>query len=219
MFLPVNLNLKGRNCLVVGAGSVAEKKISSLLSTGAKIFVVARAISPSIEKLKGKKFLRLFKREFRPDDLKNKFLVIVATHNKKVNNSIANLCRGRNIIVNSVDSVKNSDFIFPAYFSRGDLVVAISTNGKSPTLAVKIRNDLKKYFGNEFKGFVREVGYLRRYIMREIKSEQNRKYLMSKMLEEVNMLKLTKNKSINVVREKFRQLIKNHARTGFRAKS
>jgi precorrin-2 dehydrogenase/sirohydrochlorin ferrochelatase len=219
MLLPINLHLKGKNCLVVGAGIVAERKIYSLLPTEAEIFVVANVVSPAIKALLAKRKLRLSKREFKLADLKDKFLVIAATDNKKVNNLIAKLCRSRKIIVNAVDSLANSDFIFPAYFTRGDLVISISTNGKSPALAVKIKNDLKKYFGNEFKEFVREVSSLRKNILQNVKSEENRKYLMDKILKDVNTLKLTKDKSISAVKAKFRELIKNHARIDFRFKS
>jgi len=158
MFLPINLNLKGKKCLVVGAGLVAEKKIKSLLMAGAKISVVAEEISPAVKSLFGKRLIRSSKRKFKPGDLKDKFLVIAATDNKKTNNSVAKLCRSKKIIVNAVDSLKGSDFIFPAYFTRGDLVIAISTHGKSPALAAKIKDDLKKYFSAEFTEFVKEVG-------------------------------------------------------------
>jgi len=219
MFLPINLNLKGKKCLVVGAGLVAEKKIASLLETGAKICVVAEEFSPAIKVLNSKANLKLSKRAFKVADLKDKFLVVAATDDKKVNSSIAKLCRSKKVIVNTVDSIKDSDFIFPAYFSRGDLVIAVSTHGKSPSLAVKIKDDLKKYFGVEFAEFVKEVGVLRKNVIREIKSEKNRKYLMHKILEEVNTLKLTKDKSIDAVKAKFKELIRNHARTDFRVKS
>jgi precorrin-2 dehydrogenase / sirohydrochlorin ferrochelatase len=219
MFLPINLNLKGKECLVVGAGFVAERKIHSLLLTGARIFVVADEVLPVIRELHNKGSLRLFKRAFKLNDLKDKFLVIIATDNKKVNNSIAKLCRGRKIIVNVVDSIMNSDFIFPAYFNRGNLVIAVSTQGESPSLAVKIRDDLKKYFGDEYEEFIREVSVLRKNIVQNVKSGENRKYLMDKILEDFNTLKLTKNKSIRVIKAKFRELLKNHVHTNLRPKS
>lgn len=183
LYLPINLSLENKKCLVAGAGEVAQRKIRSLRSAGAKVFVVAKDIAPNIKKLAAQKKITLSRRNFLNRDLTGKFLVIAATNNQRINQKIAQNARRRHTLVNVVDSLAGSDFIFPAYFRRGGLVISVSSSGASPAFAQKIKNDLKKSFGKEYKTCLSQISGLRKKIIRLFPTGKARKKLLKKLVE------------------------------------
>jgi precorrin-2 dehydrogenase/sirohydrochlorin ferrochelatase len=182
LYLPINLILKDKKCLVAGGGQVAQRKIRCLKESGAKIFAVAKEATSGIKTLALKKKIHLVRRNFVSLDLKDKMLVIAATNNRKLNRDIAKLCRKRRILVNVVDSLVDSDFIFPAYFRQGALVIAVSTGGKSPAFAQRIRNDLKKSFGKEYKACLNQISGLRQKIIKLLPDTRVRKKILKKLV-------------------------------------
>ena len=144
-YLPINLDLQNKKCLVVGGGKIAKRKIHNLLSAGAKVLVVAKAASVDCRNLAKKNKIKLLIRPFLISDLNTAFLVIAATSDKKINQRIAWACRKKRILVNVVDAPAISDFISPAFFRRGNLVISVSTGGKNPALAKIVKASLKKY--------------------------------------------------------------------------
>jgi precorrin-2 dehydrogenase/sirohydrochlorin ferrochelatase len=139
---PIFLKLQGRPCLVVGAGKIAEPKITSLLQAGGSVVVVAPLASPVIATLARQGTLVLVEREFLPSDLDGKFLVIAATDRQPVNHAVAEAARAAAILCNSVDDPPDCDFFYPSVVRRGDLQIAISTAGKSPALAQRLRQEI-----------------------------------------------------------------------------
>ena len=162
---PMFLKLEGRQCLVVGAGKVGEPKIGGLLGTGARIRVVAREASPVVREwaLAGK--LQLELRPFLAEDLNGAFLVIVATNSRNLNELVYHEAQRRGVLCNVVDVPDLCDFFYPAIVRRGDLQIAISTAGQSPSLAQKIRQQLDKQFGPAYAAWVAELGETRKLIL------------------------------------------------------
>jgi len=144
---PVSLNLERADCLVVGGGQVARRKIESLLEAGARVTVVSPEMLPEIEALEGVKLVR---RQFRAEDLEGKFLVISATDDRAVNEAVAHGAKERDMLVNVVDVPKLCNFYVNSLVRRGDLAISISTGGASPALAKKIREDLDERYGEEY---------------------------------------------------------------------
>jgi len=140
--LPVFLKLDGRNCLLVGAGTVALDKIGSLLSTGVKLRVVAPQARVEIRTLAQEGKLEWVERRFEPSDLDGSFLVIAATDDPQVNAAVYQGCVERNIPCNSVDDIPNCDFFFGSVVTRGNLQIAISTSGESPAVAQRLRREI-----------------------------------------------------------------------------
>lgn len=145
-YYPAFLNLKGKRCFVIGGGKVAERKIKTLLSSGADLAVISPSLTSNIKRLIKRQKIRFIENRFKSPNLKNAFLVIGATNDKKTNREVFEYCRKNNILVNIVDSPKISDFISPAILKRKDLIVAISTSGLNPALAKRVRQDLEKFF-------------------------------------------------------------------------
>jgi siroheme synthase-like protein len=159
------LKLEGRQCLVVGAGKVGEPKIGALLETGARIRVVALAASAQVREWARAGLLELELRAFNADDLAGAFLAIIATNSRNLNERVYHEAQRRGVLCNVVDVPDLCDFFYPAVVKRGDLQIAISTAGQSPSLAQKIRQQLEKQFGPGYAAWVAELGETRRLIL------------------------------------------------------
>jgi precorrin-2 dehydrogenase/sirohydrochlorin ferrochelatase len=149
-YYPVNLNIAGRRCVVVGGGQVAERKVERLLECGARVAVLSRRLTERLAGLVGDGIVEHVDSEYDPEKMGEALLVIGATDREDVNEAVSRDCRNRGILVNIVDDPKRCDFILPAIVQRGDLLVAVSTGGGSPALAKKIREDLEECFGPEY---------------------------------------------------------------------
>jgi precorrin-2 dehydrogenase/sirohydrochlorin ferrochelatase len=162
---PMFLKLKGKRCLVVGAGNVGEPKIAGLLDTGAHIRVVALDASPSVREWARAGKIDLEIRHFESNDLDGAFLAVVATSSRILNERIYDEAQRRRVLCNVVDVPDLCDFFYPSIVRRGDLQIAVSTAGKSPSLAQKIRQQLDKQFGPAYTEWVSELGATRQLIL------------------------------------------------------
>jgi precorrin-2 dehydrogenase/sirohydrochlorin ferrochelatase len=162
---PAFLKLNGRRCLVVGAGKVGEPKIGGLLDTGARIRVVAIAATDAVREWERAGKIELELRPFSTDDLDGAFLAIVATASRTLNERVYSEAQRRGVLCNVVDVPDLCDFFYPSVVRRGDLQIAISTAGQSPSLAQKLRQQLEKQFGPGYATWVAELGETRRLIL------------------------------------------------------
>jgi precorrin-2 dehydrogenase / sirohydrochlorin ferrochelatase len=159
------MNLTGRQCLVVGAGRVGEPKIGGLIDTGARIHVVAIEASEQVYQWARAGKIELEIRSFSPRDLEVKFLAIVATASEQLNKLIYKEAERRGVLCNVVDVPELCDFFYPAVVRRGDLQIAISTAGQSPSLAQRLRQQLERQFGPGYTEWVAQLGETRRLIL------------------------------------------------------
>ena len=149
-YYPVFLNVKGKKCVVVGGGQVALRKIKVLVEHGADVEVISPDLCLELAKLAESGEIRALVREYQAGDLKNAFVAIAATDSSRINRRVVTEARERAVLVNVVDDAEHSDFIVPSYFRRGEVTVVVSTGGKSPALARKIRSRLEKEIGDEY---------------------------------------------------------------------
>ena len=149
-YYPLFLNIRGKQCLVVGGGKVALRKVQALLEHGAGIEVVSPTFCRELNQLAQDGAIRTIQKDFNKKDLQDALIAVAATDDARTNESVAAEARRRGVLVNVVDNPQNSDFIVPSFFRRGDVIVAVSTSGKSPALARKIRNELEKGFKAEY---------------------------------------------------------------------
>ena len=159
------VKLEGKRCLVVGAGKVGEPKIGSLIETGARVHVVALEASEAVQQWAGDGKITLEIRAFASGDLDQAFLAVVATASRELNSSIYHEAQQRGILCNVVDVPEYCDFYYPAVVRRGDLQIAISTNGQSPSLAQKLRQQLERQFGPGYARWVAELGETRKLVL------------------------------------------------------
>jgi len=144
IYYPVALNIAGRQCVVIGGGQVALRKVHMLLEAGARVTIISPNLCPDLIQMAARGEIRTTNREYRTGDLENVFVAIAATDNGETNEQVVTEAREGATLVNVVDDAENSDFIVPAYFRRGSLSIAVSTSGESPALARKIRSRLEK---------------------------------------------------------------------------
>ena len=162
---PMFLKLAGKECLVVGAGKVGEPKIGGLIDTGASVHVVAIEASGQVHDWADAGKIDLELRPFSESNLDGKFLAVAATASESLNKLIYRAAQRRGVLCNVVDVPEYCDFFYPAVVRRGDLQIAISTAGQSPSLAQKIRKQLERQFGEGYAAWVEQLGETRRLIL------------------------------------------------------
>ncbi|MBF0377405.1 MAG: bifunctional precorrin-2 dehydrogenase/sirohydrochlorin ferrochelatase [Desulfamplus sp.] len=174
-YYPIALDVKGKNCLVVGGGSVGARKALTLARCGAIVSVVSPIFSDEFHKNiidTHHKLIRCIQKPYEPNDLNSIFLVIGATNNICVNRQIANDARERQILCNIADFPEGSSFVLPSIVSRGDLVITVSTSGNSPAFAKKLRKELELQFGEEYAVFLTLMGKIRDWLLSKKNSQE-----------------------------------------------
>ena len=159
---PVNLILTGRRCLVVGGGSVAERKAESLLAAGADVTVISPELTAKLSAWAEQGRILCVARQYRSGDAVGYLLVLCATDCAAVNEQAAREARQSGALVNVADTPELCDFTLPARLQRGNLSVAVSTGGQSPALARELRNELAGQLGPEYAEYLELAGRLRR---------------------------------------------------------
>ncbi len=178
---PMFMKLEGRSCLVVGAGTIGEPKIGSLLASGASVRVVAFTATAAVAEWAKTKAITWEARAFNSSDLDGVFLVIAATNSPDVNAAIFREAGQRNILCNVVDDPEYCDFYYPAVVRRGDLQLAISTNGHSPALAQRIRRELEAQFGPEYGEWLEQLGAIRQELFASRIDPEERRHLLHEL--------------------------------------
>lgn len=158
---PIFVKLEGRLVVVIGGGKIAEAKISGLISAGARIRLIAPSITEQIAE-----WVRFGKIDWLPKecelkDLDGAYLTIAATSALGVNEAVFREAERRGILCNAVDDIEHSHFYYGAVVQRGDLQIAISTNGKSPSLAQRLRQEFEEQFGPEYETWLEWLGVAR----------------------------------------------------------
>ena len=181
-YYPVNLDIRNRKCLVVGGGSVGTRKAMTLLDCGAKVTVVSTDAAEQLLKLADHGSIILKKRPYQTSDLDGKFLVIGATNNEDSNLQIHADAELLGILCNIADRPEACNFILPSIVNRGDLVISISTSGKSPAFAKKLRKDLERDFGNEYAEFLKLMGAIRNILLAKNHEPEAHKHLFEQLI-------------------------------------
>ena len=160
-YYPVFLEVRERRCIVCGGGNVALRKVEALLRAEALVTVIAPEVCPELAQMADDRMIAVTQREYREGDLEGAFVVVAATDDREANRGIAADARKHNCLVNAVDDAGCSDFIVPAAVNRGPLTIAVSTGGRSPALARKLRTLLETRFGEDFGELVTLIGDVR----------------------------------------------------------
>lgn len=148
-FYPIFLNLTGKNCLVIGGGQVAARKVQSLLDCGAQVEVISPALTDSLQTMQTHGAFIWTKREFLPGDEKGRFLLFAATGDRALNRQVAELCWKEPCFFNAVDDPEACDFYVPAVIRQGSVAAAVSTTGASPLFAAFLRDEMTGIISEE----------------------------------------------------------------------
>ncbi len=164
---PLMANLENRPVLIVGGGGVATRKVRALLETGARVRVVSERFSPELGALSAKGVITTVTRPYEPEDLSDCALVFAATDDPQLNDEISDRAMARGIPVNNITNPEKCTFFVPSRVTRGDLILAISTSGKSPATAKWLRQRLEREFGPEYETLIKWMGVLRDALERD----------------------------------------------------
>jgi len=186
ILFPAFLKLAGRRCLVVGAGPVAEEKIEGLLRAGAEVRVVAPSATRRIRELARKRKIHWHERVFRAPDLGGALLVVAATSSPSLHAQIYRLAQRRGVLCNVVDDPEHCDFYYGSVVRRGELQIAISTGGHSPALAQRLRKEMEKKFGAEYKEWLKELGKIRKRLFAKKVTPERRRALLHGLASEAS---------------------------------
>jgi precorrin-2 dehydrogenase/sirohydrochlorin ferrochelatase len=181
-YYPIFLDIKGRNCLVVGAGGVGTRKVETLLDCGAQVTVEGIHASETLKRLSEQQRVTLRLRAYKPSDLDGRFLVIGATNDERLNQQISRDAEKRGLLCNIADKPAACNFILPSIIRQGDLVVAISTSGKSPAFAKKLRKDLEMKFDEAYAVFLDLMGAIRTRLLQEDHAPEQHKPIFNQII-------------------------------------
>jgi precorrin-2 dehydrogenase/sirohydrochlorin ferrochelatase len=181
---PIYLELSGRRVVLVGAGAVAVRKAQSLLAAGARLVVVAERVDDAMRSLCQPGAAELIESRYSKEYLARAVLAIAATNDRELNRQIYRDCQALEVLCNVVDEPELCDFFVPAVVKRGDLQIAVGTEGDCPAYAGHIRNKLEKIFTEQHGRFLAQLEPLRRRIVEQIPDADDRKAILGKLVED-----------------------------------
>ena len=182
--LPIFLKLSGKSVLVVGGGNLAVPKVAVLLELGAQICVVAPRVRAEIKKWASEGRIQWQQRPYERHDVDGHLLVYSATGKREIDRSVAQQAQLRGVPCNAVDDPAYCDFYSPAVVQRGDLQIAISTNGQSPALAQQIRQRLERQFDSTWASRTAGLGEQRRRIMASLPAGEERNQILHQLVRD-----------------------------------
>ena len=180
---PIYLELEDTHAVVIGAGSVAARKAKTLVATGANVKVVARTIEPVFKELCEGLPIEIIQGDYSKEHLQDAFLVIAATNDNTLNTQIFDDCQALKTLCNVVDVPPLCNFYVPAVIQRGDLQIAISTNGKCPAYAGHLRRKFQELITEDHGRFLKVLDYARQLVIQQI-APAKRKGLLSKLADD-----------------------------------
>ena len=182
-YYPVYIQLHEQPCIVIGGGKIAEGKMEGLLAAGAKVTIVSPDLTSHLHKLVEQNQIAHISRAYQPGDLAGAFMVICATDQTEINHQVWQEASANGQLVNVVDDTPRCNFIAPAILRKGDLTIAISTGGKAPALAVRLKERLQDQIGSEYERFLELSGQLREPLARHVPDFETRKALWYELVD------------------------------------
>jgi len=182
-YYPIYVELHQQPCVVIGGGKIAQGKVEGLLAAGAKVTIVSPDLTPHLRALVEQSQVTYIGRTYQPGDLTAAFMVICATDQTEVNHQVWQEASANRQLVNVVDDTPRCNFIAPAILRKGDLTIAISTAGKAPALAVRLKESLQNQIGPEYERFLELSGQLRELLAHHVPDFETRKALWYELVD------------------------------------
>jgi precorrin-2 dehydrogenase / sirohydrochlorin ferrochelatase len=182
-YYPVYIQLQDQPCIVIGGGKIAEGKVDGLLAAHARVTVISPALTTRLHHMAEEKQITYLAHAYQPGDLTGAFLVICATDQVEINHQVWQEATANRQLVNVVDDTPRCNFIAPSILRKGDLTIAISTSGKAPALAVRLKERFQRELGPEYERFLELAGELREPLARHISDFETRKSLWYELVD------------------------------------
>jgi precorrin-2 dehydrogenase / sirohydrochlorin ferrochelatase len=182
-YYPVYVQLREQLCVVIGGGKIAEGKVDGLLAVQANVTVIAPALTAHLQELAKQMQIKYLARPYQPGDLTGAFMVICATDQTEINHQVWEEATANQQLINVVDDTPRCNFIAPSILRKGDLTIAISTSGKAPALAVRLKERFHRQIGPEYERFLELAGELREPLARHVPDFETRKALWYELVD------------------------------------
>lgn len=180
MLYPINLELDDMRITIIGGGNVSYRKCKNFLDFGKSVRVVSPEFIDEFENIKND--IELIYDTYKQDYIKDSFIVIAATNNKELNKNIGMYCKSVGKLVNVVDNITLSNYTVPSYLKRGDLLLSVSTNGKSPSLSSKIKKELEEKYDDSYEEYLNILGEIRKKVIKKYKDISQRKSILNNLV-------------------------------------
>ena len=200
------IGLERRQAIVVGGGNVAARKVEELLEAGAHVTVISPSLTPELEALAKAGSITIIGRPYCNGDLSDAFLVIAATDDADVNQTIWREAERQSCLVNVVDDPAHCHFIMPAVIRRGDVTVTVSTGGASPALARRLREQLETLVGSEYGELAALLAELRPELRSRYTQEKDRQEAAFRLVDS-ELISIIKAKGIEEAKVRAWQLL------------
>lgn len=200
------IGIERRRTLVIGGGNVAARKVAGLLRAGARVTVISPALTSQLKALADARRIAVIGRTYREGDLVGAYLVIAATDDPVVNQTVWQAAEQRGCLVNVVDDPAHSNFITPAVVHREDLTIAVSTGGTSPALARRLRERLESLIGPEYEELAALLAELRPELRRRYSEEKARQEAAFRLVDS-DVLDIIKERGLDEARVRAWELL------------
>jgi siroheme synthase-like protein len=204
--LPVNLLIEGKLAVVVGAGKVAARKAAALLAAGARVRVVGKEFAPEFDTLEGVETIRA---AYRRNHIDGAWVVIAATDSGKINSQVARDARKAGALVNVVDTPELCDFVFPAVVQKGEVAIAVSTGGASPTLAKRLKDQISSSIDDAYEGLAKVLAAVRSRAIKAIPDPARRREFFETLADD-KFLAMLKKDGYDKALAKAQKLLEDH---------
>ena len=193
MLYPINLEIKDIEITIIGGGEVAYRKCKNFLDFGKKVKVVSKKFIDKFDDIENN--IDIIIDEYKEEYIRNSFIVVAATNNKEINKNIGIYCRNCGKLVNVVDDIELSNYTVPSYIRRGDLLISISTGGKSPSLSGKIKKELENQYDDSYEEYINLLGEIRQNVIENYIDVYERRKVLNNLINlSIEELKLIKEK-------------------------
>lgn len=180
MLYPINLKLDDLDVVIIGGGEVAYRKCKNFLNFNKSVTVVSKQLLNKFYDLEGD--IKIIKDDYKEMYIKNASLIVAATNNRELNMEIGLYCREKKKLVNVVDNAEVSNFTVPSYIKRGDLLISISTGGKSPSLSSKIKKELEEIYTEDYEEYLNVLGDIRKKVIKKYEDKSKRKDILNMLI-------------------------------------
>ncbi|HET7775971.1 MAG TPA: bifunctional precorrin-2 dehydrogenase/sirohydrochlorin ferrochelatase [Azospira sp.] len=184
-YLSFNLRIEDKLIVMVGGGSVAERKAANIILAGARLKIVSPVLAPELQQLVDSGTVTHVPREYRPGDLQGAFLVIAATNNREINRTVGEDARRLDILAEISDAPEEGNVTSPAFFRQGDLTIAVSTNSRAPALAARVKQEIAEIFGPEYAQTVVIMGAVREKLLTDDRGSTYNKQVLRELAEQL----------------------------------
>ena len=182
-YFPFFVDIEKQNCLIVGGGIVALRKVEVLLPYDPDISVIAPEFAPELRELAETSAIRLEERAFSMEDLAGRDFVVAATDDQVLNQQISLTCKKERIPVNVVDVKEECSFIFPSIVRDGDIVIGISSGGKSPAVTQYLKKQIREVIPDGYGLLVKQLGEYRDFVKKRVEDVNQRSVIFKRMAD------------------------------------